>query len=76
MRGKISHFAPFFIGNCVAFPIKKALRVNRTAAERNLSLRDAPQAQNPAKQDSILLNRKNGEMRSVKFHENLSVASD
>ena len=47
------HILFYFIGNCVAFPIKKALRVNRTAAERNLSLRDPPQAQNPALQDSI-----------------------
>ena len=43
-----------FIGNCVAFPIKqKALRMDRTAAEQNLSLRDPPQAENPASQDSI-----------------------
>ena len=43
-----------FIGNCVAFPIKpKALRMDRTAAEQNLSLRDPPQAENPAEQDSI-----------------------
>ena len=42
------------IGNCVAFSIKqKALRVDRTAAKRNLSLRDPPQAENPAEQDSI-----------------------
>ena len=45
-----------FIGNYVAFPIKqKALRVDRTAAEKNLSLRDPPQAENPALQDSILI---------------------
>ena len=45
-----------FIGNCVAFPIKqKALRVDRTAAEQNLSLRDPPQAENPAPQDSIFI---------------------
>ena len=44
----------YFTGNCVAFPIKpKALRVDRTAAEQNLSLRDPPQAENPAEQDSI-----------------------
>ena len=44
------------IGNCVALPIKqKALRENRTAAERNLSLRDPPQAENPALQDSIFM---------------------
>ena len=44
------------IGNCVAFPIKqKALRVDRTAAEQNLSLRDPPQAENPAEQDSIFM---------------------
>ena len=44
----------YFTGNCVAFPIKpKALRVDRTAAEQNLSLRDPPQAENPALQDSI-----------------------
>ena len=43
-----------FIGNYVAFPIKsKALRADRTAAEQNLSLRDPPQAENPAEQDSI-----------------------
>ena len=48
----------YFKGNCVAFPVKqKALRVDRTAAERNLSLRDPPQAKNPAEQDSIF-NRK------------------
>ena len=42
-------------GNCIAFPIKqKALRVGRTAAEQNLSLREPPQAENPAVQDSIL----------------------
>ena len=45
-----------FTGNCVAFPIKqKALRVDRTAAEQNLSLREPPQAENPALQDSIFL---------------------
>ena len=45
-----------FIGNCVAFPIKqKVLRMDRTAAEQNLSLRDPPQAENPALQDSILV---------------------
>ena len=44
----------YFTGNCVAFPVKqKELRVDRTAAERNLSLRDPPQAENPAPQDSI-----------------------
>ena len=44
----------YFTGNCVAFPVKqKALRVDRTAAEQNLSLRDPPQAENPAEQDSI-----------------------
>ena len=44
----------YFIGNCVAFPIKqKALRMDRTAAEQNLSLRDPPQAENPAELDSI-----------------------
>ena len=32
---------------------EKALRVDRTAAKRNLSLRDPPQAENPAEQDSI-----------------------
>ena len=49
----------YFIENCVAFPIKqKALHVDRTAAEQNLSLRDPPQAENPAMQDSIfMLNR-------------------
>ena len=42
-------------GNCVTFPIKqKALRMDRTAAEQNLSLRDPPQAENTAEQDSIL----------------------
>ena len=42
-------------GNCVTFPIKqKALRMDRTAAEQNLSVRDPPQAENPAEQDSIL----------------------
>ena len=49
--------APYFYfnGNCVTFPIKqKALRVDHTAAEENLSLRDPPQAENPALQDSIL----------------------
>ena len=50
-----------FTGNCVAFPVKqKALRMDRTAAEQNLSLRDPPQAENPAEQDSILLYRKRG----------------
>ena len=50
-----------FIGNCVAFPIKlKALRVDRTAAERNLSLRDPPQAENPAEQDSIFMSNLRG----------------
>ena len=48
------HILFHFIGNCVAFPIKqKALRMDRTAAEQNLSLRDPPQAENPALQDSI-----------------------
>ena len=28
--------------------------MDRTAAEQNLSLRDPPQAENPAEQDSIL----------------------
>ena len=48
--------APVFLlyRKCVAFPIKqKALRVDRTVAEQNLSLRDPPQAENPAPQDSI-----------------------
>ena len=46
----------YFIGNCVAFPIKyKVLRMNRTAAEQNVSLRDPPQAENPAPQDSIFI---------------------
>ena len=46
----------YFIENCVAFPIKqKALRMDRTAAEQNLSLRDPPQAENPAEQDSIFI---------------------
>ena len=52
--------APVFLlyRKCVAFPIKqKALRVDRTAAEKNLSLRDPPQAQNPASQDSIFLSQ-------------------
>ena len=49
----------YFIGNCVAFPVKqKALRVDRTAAEQNLSLRDPPQAENPAEQDSIFIESK------------------
>ena len=49
----------YFTGNCVAFPIKpKALRVDRTAAEQNLSLRDPPQAENPAEQDSIFIEKK------------------
>ena len=38
---------------CISYKAKKALRVDRTAAERNLSLRDPPQAENPAEQDSI-----------------------
>ncbi|MDD6455728.1 MAG: hypothetical protein PUF59_03945, partial [Lachnospiraceae bacterium] len=43
-----------FIGNATQFPIKqKGLRTDRTAAKRNLSLRDPPQAENPATQDSI-----------------------
>ena len=43
-------------GNCVTFPIKqKALRMDRTAAEQNLSLRDPPQAENPTEQDSIFI---------------------
>ena len=29
--------------------------MDRTAAEKNLSLRDPPQAENPASQDSILI---------------------
>ena len=37
----------------IPYKVKKALRVDRTAAERNLSLRDPPQAENPALQDSI-----------------------
>ena len=49
------HILFYYIGNCVAFPIKqKELRVDRTAAEENLSLRDPPQAENPAKQDFYL----------------------
>ena len=41
---------------CDAFPIKqKALRVDRTASEQNLSLREPPQAENPALQDSICM---------------------
>ena len=49
----------YFTGNCVAFPIKpKALRVDRTAAEQNLSLREPPQAENPALQDSIFFDSK------------------
>ena len=56
--GKLRKFpigAFCFIGNCVTFPIKqKALRVDRTVAEQNLSLRDPPQAENPASQDSIV----------------------
>ena len=52
------HILFYFIGNCVAFPIKqKALRVDRTAAEQNLSLRDPPQAENPAMQDSIFIKK-------------------
>ena len=48
-----------FIGNATQFPIKqKALRVDRTAAEQNLSLRDPPQAENPAPQDSIFIFQK------------------
>ena len=55
-----------FIGNCVAFPIKqKALRVDRTAAEENLSLRDPPQAENPAMQDSIFILQKNCKVRKA-----------
>ena len=46
-------------GNCIAFPIKqKALRVGRTAAEQNLSLREPPQAENPASQEFIITVRK------------------
>ena len=45
-----------FLGNCVTFPRKqKALRVDCTAAEQNLSLRDPPQAENPAPQDPIFI---------------------
>ena len=40
---------------CISYKAKKALRVDRTAAERNLSLRDPPQAENPAEQDSIFM---------------------
>ena len=48
-----------FTGNCVAFPVKqKVLRVDRTAAERNLSLREPPQAENLAEQDPIWCYRK------------------
>ena len=53
--------APVFLLylKCVAFPIKqKALRVDRTAAEQNLSLREPPQAENPASQESIFTVRK------------------
>ena len=37
----------------ISYKVTKALREERTAAERNLSLRDPPQAENPALQDSI-----------------------
>ena len=50
--------APVFLlyRKCVVFPIKqKALRVDRTAAEQNLLLREPPQAENPALQDSICM---------------------
>ena len=40
----------------IPYKVKKALRVDRTAAERNLSLREPPQAENPALQDSIFAN--------------------
>ena len=54
------------IGNCAAFPIKqKAPRVDRTAAEQNLSLRDPPKAENPAKQDSIFAVRKIAKQDSI-----------
>ena len=50
-----------FTGNCVAFPVKqKALRMDRTAAEWNLSLRDPPQAKNPVSQDSIFTLQNSG----------------
>ena len=51
---RVSKTLFYFTGNCVTFPVKqKALRGIRTAAEQNLSLRDPPQAENPAEQDSI-----------------------
>ena len=37
----------------ISYKVTKALREDCTAAERNLSLRDPPQAENPAIQDSI-----------------------
>ena len=39
----------------ISYKVTKALREDRTAAERNLSLRDPPQAENPALQDSIFI---------------------
>ena len=39
---------------CISDKAKK-LRVDCTAAEQNLSLRDPPQAENPAPQDSIFI---------------------
>ena len=41
----------------ISCKVKKALRVDRTAAEQNLSLRDPPQAENPALQDSIFVRK-------------------
>ena len=41
----------------ISYKAKKVLRVARTAAERNLSLRDPPQAENPALQDSIFASK-------------------
>ena len=47
---------PFFriIGKYISYNAKKALRVDRTAAEMRLSLCNPPQAENPAEQASSL----------------------
>ena len=55
---RVSKTLFYFTGNCAAFPVKqKALRMDRTVAEQNLSLRDPPQAENPASQDSIFTSK-------------------
>ena len=44
---------------CISYKVTKALREDRTAAERNLSLRESPQAEKPAlqNQDIVLMDK-------------------